>query len=532
MAVVIVVALVGYANTFQVPFYFDDQSSIIDNPAVHSLTNFFGKDGGYDSMPNRVVGYLTFALNYQAGGDNGFGYHLVNLLIHIANALPVYSLVRLMLRTPFFRGLVTGDSGLGTPLPAPNPQSLIPFFVALLFVSHPIQTQAVTYVVQRLTSLATCFYLATLVCHLRWRLARQDGAPFLSRSVLPWWLLSLACAVLAMKTKEIAFTLPLTALLCEFAFFERPRLRVMAELTPLLLTLAIIPLTMLNILKPAGEVLSDVSKATTAQSVLTRWEYLCTQCNVVVTYLRLLLFPVNQNLDYDYPISRSLMEPRTFLSLLLLLTLIGFAIWLWYISGRPQSPVPGPRSLPFQSPAPNPRLRLAAFGIFWFFLTLAVESSVIPIADVIVEHRLYLPSVGFFLAVAVGGLVIAEKLKISGRTSGTVLAGVVLLLAGTTYARNQVWGDEISLWQDVKSKSPNKSCSYAIIGAYYAERGQVAEAIPEFEAAVRLNPDNVIINYNLARAYLSMGRTKDADRIFDDIRRIDPSALILFEPTH
>jgi tetratricopeptide (TPR) repeat protein len=503
IAVIIIVAIIGYANTFQVPFYFDDQSSITDTPAIHSLSSFFGKDGGYDFLPNRVVGYLTFALNYHAGGENVVGYHVFNLLIHIMNGLLVYALVRLTLRTPFIVGLGTGDWGLTTQNSKLKTQNFIPFFAALLFVSHPIQTQAVTYIVQRLTSMATFFYLAALVCHVRWRLARQAGAQFVSRPVLPWWLLSLSWAVLAMKTKEIAFTLPLTALLYEFAFFGRPRLRRLPELAPLLLTLAIIPLTMLNILKPAGEVLSDVSKATVAQSALTRWEYLCTQFNVIVTYLRLLLFPVNQNLDYDFPVSRSLMEPRTFLSLLLLISLLGFAVWLWQTRNSPQSPLPGPRS------------RLISFGIFWFFLTLAVESGIIPIADVIVEHRLYLPSVGFFLALAAGGSLLAEKLKLSGRTAGVVLTGVVLLLTGATYSRNEVWRDWITLWSDTARKSPNNPRAFNCLGVGYQRQNHHEEAIREFLTSIRIFPGYAEGYYNLGVSYQALGRNEEAVSMYE-----------------
>jgi tetratricopeptide (TPR) repeat protein len=513
IAIIIIVAIIGYANTFQFPFYFDDQSSITDNPAIHSLSAFFGKNGGYDFLPNRVVGYLTFALNYQVGGDNVVGYHVVNLLIHIMNGLLVYALVRLTQRTPFFegqgtemQGLGTGDWGLRTQNSKLKTQNFIPFFTALLFVSHPIQTQAVTYIVQRLTSLATFFYLAALVCHVRWRLARQAGAQFVSRPVLPWWLLSLSWAVLAMKTKEIAFTLPLTALLYEFAFFGRPRLRQLPELAPLLLTLAIIPLTMLNILKPAGEVLSDVSKATVAQSALTRWEYLNTQFNVIVTYLRLLLFPVNQNLDYDYPISSSLLEPGIALSLLLLLGILGLAVWLWRAGSNTNSPF----TIHF-----SPLFRLPAFGIFWFFLTLAVESGIIPIADVIVEHRLYLPSVGFFLAVTAGGSLLAEKLKLSGRTAGVVLAGVVLLLTGATYSRNEVWRDWITLWSDTARKSPNNPRAFNCLGVGYQRQNHHEEAIREFLTSIRIFPEYAEGYYNLGVSYQALGRNEEAVAMYE-----------------
>lgn len=517
MLLIAIVALIAYSNSFDVPFVFDDEPSITKNDVVQNLANFFANRSGYDYLPNRYMGNLSFALNYHFGGANVFGYHLVNLAIHIANALLVYALVRLTLRTPFFvNGPGSGDRGPeDTSL---RPYALLPFFAAILFVCHPIQTQAVTYIVQRLTSLVTLFYLGALVLHVRWRLAREAGAPFPSRSVIPFWLLSLLSAVLAMKTKEIAFTLPLAVLLYECSFFGLPSRRRIAELVPLLLTIAIIPLSMLTLQKPVGEVLSDVSKATMEGTTLSRWEYLCTQLNVIVTYLRLLVFPVNQNLDYDYPASHSLLEPRTALSLLLLLSITGFALWLWRRS------IPRPSSL-----STHRVLRLPAFGIIWFFLTLSVESSVIPITDVIFEHRLYLPSVGFFIALVTLGTWGYNKWRTRSRGADKAAAAlvvlVVLLLTGATYARNTVWGSWETLWLDVKRKSPMKARAYNNLGAYYVKVEKPAEAIREFERAVELNPRYLDSLYNLAMLYVWAGRFSEAKRISDTLQQLDPETF-------
>jgi tetratricopeptide (TPR) repeat protein len=329
--------------------------------------------------------------------------------------------------------------------------------------------------------------------------------------------MSLAAALLAMKTKEFAVTLPLAVLLFEWCFFGRPDRRVLLSLAPLLSTIFIIPLGMVSLHEPIGRILSDVNTMTVASSSLSRWEYLCTQFSVIVTYLRLLVLPVNQNLDYDYPVNHSLFEPRTFLPLILLMALLAAAVMLWRAGSSPESRVTGHESR---------LLRLAAFGIFWFFLTLLVESSIVPIHDVIFEHRLYLPSVGFLLALTAlvmagagnlkGRIPVAEKLAVAALI---IAAG---LLATATYSRNRIWRDPITLWHDVKAKSPNKVRPYNILGTYYAEQGRVADAIREFEMSVRLKPTDVAILDLLAQSYLLAGRQKDAEAMQKSLEKVDP----------
>lgn len=502
-AILAVLAFLAYSNTFQAPLLFDDEGSIIVNSVVHDLSNFLSNGKGYSYNPFRFIGYLTFALNYHFGGLNVVGYHVVNVAIHIANALLTYSLVRQTFQTPALR-----ESELA-------PQSrLVAFTVALIFACHPIQTQAVTYIVQRLTSLATLFFLATLVLHVHWRLASKSGARFNSRKVLPYYLLSLGTAVLAMKTKEIAFTLPLIVILYEFSFFGKPDRRLSIMMTPLLLTIAIIPLTMINMQKPIGDLLSDVGKATIVASHLSRWEYLCTQFSVIVTYIRLLVLPVSQNLDYDYPVNHSLLEPQALLSLMVLLALSAAAFLLWRNSATDKvtSVIEGADGPP--PPASNLELRLAAFGIFWFFITLAVESSLIPIADVIFEHRVYLPSVGFFIALTT--LVAVGAKKLSARSPGIyrvmvpVTVVTVLLLAGATYARNDVWRDWITIWQDTVRKSPNKARPHNILAIGYLNQKFYDDALPEFLTAITLDPNYMQAYFNLGLAYKTMERADEA----------------------
>ncbi|UFS71053.1 tetratricopeptide repeat protein [Geomonas sp. RF6] len=505
--ILVAVGFLCYSNTFHVPFLFDDDTSIVENPAVHGLQNFLS--GGYAAVPNRVVGYLSLALNYEIGGTNVFGYHLLNIAIHVVNALLVYALLRLTFRTPLFRrGCDDTEAG-----PSAN---YLPFLVALLFVAHPAQTQAVTYIVQRLTSLATLFFLLSMYLHVRWRLAELSGRGFLSVGVLGTFLLSLVSAALAMKTKEIAFTLPFAVVLYELAFFGVPKRAVIPKLIPMILTAAIIPATMLNLTKPAAQILSDVHSATAVQTTLSRWDYLCTEFSVIVTYLRLLLLPVNQNLDYDYPVSHTLFELRTLLSAAILVALVALGCWLWRKGSKPAA-----RDL--LAPA---YARLTAFGIFWFFLAISVESSLIPIVDVIFEHRMYLPSFGFFVAVVALVMMWVERKKdaapAAAKGAAVAIGAVALLFSGATLARNMIWQNPVTLWQDVERKSPGKARPHVNLGTYYGEMERVEDSLREFEIAAKLDPVDPHALSNLVLLYVVTGRTSDASDACTKLHQVDP----------
>jgi len=404
VVLILLLGLLAYANSFQAPFHYDDYKNMLEVSYVQDLgylndwslvRQYLAGDHGFMM---RFVGYLSFALNYALHGDAVVGYHAVNLAIHLVNALLVYSLVWLTLRTPYFETQgSTIDVQDSSSAFSPQPLTFLPLFTALLFVSHPVQTQAVTYIVQRIASLATLFCLATVVLYIQARLA-LDRQGWKGRAIL-WYAGSFCCALLAMKTKEIAFTLPLAVCIYEFMFFRGKPSRRLICVTPLLLTMLVIPLSML-LLTGTGGALGDVGSATSVGSDLTRAEYFFTELRVIVTYLRLLFLPVNQNLVYDYPVYRTLFTPPVFLSFLLLVALFGLAVYLAYRSRlevkvsrlETQNSKLITQNLPFY--------RLIAFGMFWFFLTLSVESSIIPITDVIFEHRIYLPSVGAFLAFA------------------------------------------------------------------------------------------------------------------------------------
>lgn len=543
---ILLVGCIAYANSFEVPFVLDDKRSIVESGGFSSFEEF-------SFSQTRVVAYLTFALNYRLGGLDVTGYHVVNLVVHLAAGLLVFALLRLTLQTPFFTqqsAVSPQPSALSTQHPA-----LVPFFVALLFVVHPVQTQAVTYVVQRMTSMASMFYLLSLVLYVLGRLSieaqgprgkgqeKEASAP-VTANVAPWTLglapvflaASVLAAVLAMKTKEIAFTLPFAVLLYEVFFFQGAWKRRLLCLLPIFATLPIVPLAVLATADSSGDVLADVSEQTRASS-LSRTDYLFTQFRVIVTYLRLLIFPVNQNLDYDYPIYRTFWSLPVVFSFLLLAALLVLALYLFLRTGRshPSALIPQHSALSTQYSSlstqhsalgvrPSAELRLISFGILWFFLTLAVESSIIPIVDVIFEHRLYLPSVGAITAFVALLFYAATRIP---RAWGPalpipVLGLLVLVLAVATFQRNHVWGDDVRLWLDTAAKSPEKGRPFNELGVALEESGRREEAMESFSLAIDLDPSHFKARYNLADLLLISGRPEESLPLLAEAIRIKP----------
>ncbi|MEW6109937.1 MAG: tetratricopeptide repeat protein [Nitrospirota bacterium] len=458
------------------------------------------------------------------------GYHIVNLIIHIINALLVYWFVVLTFKTSYFLKITQsphppftkgGQGGI----------NLIALFSALLFVSHPIQTQAVTYLVQRFTSLATFFYLLSPVMYINWRLRIQNSELGEQRIEKKqnifnlksgfWYLASLFFTILAMMTKEISFTLPIVTTFYEFMFFDGKTKKKILFLIPLLLTMLIIPLNMIGIDKPIGDVIGELREATQETEEIQRWSYLFTQFRVIVTYIRLLFLPINQNLDYDYPVFHSFFDSKVFLSFLFLLLILGLGIYLLYRSHLKVQKFKGSNNQ-YSTFKPS-TLKLISFGILWFFITLSVESSIIPIRDVIFEHRLYLPSVGIIVAFGTAVFYAFDYRKIKNVTRILPVI-IIVLLSISTFTRNLTWKDGITLWEDVVKKSPLKGRPHYNLGLVYKEHNRYEDAIKEFQTAIKLNP-NITDSYSsLGVVYAIQNRYEDAIKEFQTAIKLNPGS--------
>ncbi|MBI4689511.1 MAG: tetratricopeptide repeat protein [Nitrospirae bacterium] len=591
-----IIGLLAYSNTFNVPFQFDDRYVIVENPIIKDLVFFLEPSrakvlniglAGSDTFISRYIGYLSFALNYKLHGLNVTGYHVLNLAIHILNAILVYFLVGLTFKIPYFGSQESevrsqNNTTLCLCASVPSGFSYLPLFIALLFVSHPIQTQAVTYIWQRVASLATFFYLLSLVMYIKFRLQPSafsnqlsaiGGRGFrifrLNAKRYMLYAASFLSTVLAMKTKEIAFTLPIIIAFYEFMFFPpsltlpprgggmgggdyNSRVKRILYLFPLLLTMLIIPFSLVGRRdKPLGQLISDINEAANATSVSVQ-NYLLTQFRVIVTYIRLLFFPMNQNLDYDYPIYSSFLNPNVFLSFLFLLSIFGIGIYLFYrsrpvISSQP-SAIGGQLSSektihPFV-------LRLMAFGIFWFFITLSIESSIIPISPyliftslsdvgrksfetgIIFEHRMYLPIVGFIITFSTAIFYVFQFTHSSihrfTHSGYLLLTAIVIVLSIAAYQRNIVWKDEVRLWEDVVKKSPNNARGHNGIGVAYRKKGLDDEAIIQYRLALSLQPDYLEAYTNLGNIYKDRGLYDEAIEYLQKALSLKPN----FVPAH
>lgn len=487
IAGILLLGFLIYSNTLHVPFVLDDRGIIIENQVTKSLPLAIR-----NVSSNRYIGNLSFAMNYAYGRLDVRGYHIANIAIHIANALLLYVLLRLLVSTPGMQ--MAGFS-----------EEFLVFSVSLLFLVHPLQTQAVSYISQRFASLATLFYLASLLFYIKARLS-QIGVrveKLLTIKTAGLFSISLFSALLAMKTKEIAFTIPIMVLLCEIYLFSSPDKKN---------TMGRFIFSALLIAVPAGLILSGVliskrSLADMAASLdsllretvqISRSEYLLTQLNVVTTYLRLMLFPMNQNLDYDYPVSTTMLSQDMILP---------FGVFVFLI---------------FLAIASYKKARFVSFGIAWFFVALLVESSVIPIRDVINEHRMYLPSIGLCVAsmAAVDRVVKHQRGKIG------LMVVVVLFLAVGTINRNLVWKTPESLWSDVISKAPNNARAYNNLGIVYKEQKQYEKATELFEMALKANRNYTAVYYNLGDVQYGLGNYEKAIEYLDTAMKGTKSNLL------
>jgi tetratricopeptide (TPR) repeat protein len=315
-----------------------------------------------------------------------------------------------------------------------------------------------------------------------------------------------------MKTKENAFTLPLVIALYEYLFFEGTVKKRVFFILPFLFTMSIIPLTLVDIEGPPDEVVRGMLPAVIGHTDL-RWEYLFTQFRVIITYFRLLFLPINQNVDYDYPVYHDLLDPHVLSSAALVFAF--FVMALYFLR---------------QSCRGNRELRLVSFGMLWFLITLSVESSIVPIPMLINEYRLYLPSAGFFTA-AVTGAFMGVGTRGGGREWKAVIAALSVasvVFALCAYSRNNVWLGEERLWEDTLKKSPGKSRVHNNLGIVHFERGEVAEAIKYYTGALDLSPGDSGVHNNLGNSYMAEGLLDRAISHFNRALKGGPSVEVHF----
>ncbi len=465
-----------YSSNLDGPFIFDD-SRIQNNPHLH-ITNLSLKNlikAGFESSPStRPVSYITFALNYYFHGFQTQGYHLVNIIIHALTAVLLYLLIKTTLGLP--------------PLHSRYSKWWLPFAAALIWAVHPLQTQSVTYIIQRMNSLSAMFYIMSLYLYARGRLATGTGKK--------WTLFigAILAGLFALGSKETAATLPFFIFLYEFYFFQDMDFKwLKRQIIPaflILLTIMLLVLLYLG-LNPLESILAGYSSRdfTLLQRVLTEYR-------VMIFYISLFLLPhpARLNLDHHFALSTGLFSPvSTLISVSILIFLFVAAL----ASAR--------------------KYRLISFCLLWFLGNLIIESSVIGL-EIIFEHRNYLPSMMLTLLFLILTLPILRNkwLQIA------FICSVVLLLSYWTFERNRVWNDKITLWGDCVAKSPGKARPHNNLGVALKDKSRLDEAVTHFTTTIQLDPKFTEAYNNLGNTYMLLGKPNEAIENYKTALDIEP----------
>lgn len=500
-----------YANSLDVPFYLDDFRNITENSHVRINTVSFSTlcDAAFKSpLATRPVANVSFALNYFLHQENVFGYHLVNIVMHVCTGFFLYLLFSVTLSTPAL-------------LSRYRDVRLVSFFAALLWLVHPLHTGSVVYIVQRMVIMAVMWYVLSLLCYAKGRMAPAGARRW------GWLSGSFFCAVLAMGAKEIAVTLPFVIFLYEYYFFQDldwKWLRGKLWLAGIFLLFGAIVVTLYG-----GSL--DALSAVYEKRPFTMLERVYTEFRVVLLYLSLILYPdpSRLNLDHYITVSHSLFDPvATVLSVGAIILALIAAVF----SAKKQ--------------------RLLSFAIFWYLGNLVLESSLLGL-ELIFEHRTYLPSI---FVIFVGTVLLNELIR-SRRLAIALFAVVIVVCSYWTVKRNEMWRDPVLFWTDSVAKSPRKARPYmnlsvalrergeidkAVIasrkaisidprfvngyvglGAAYAEKEDLVGAEAQYLKALQMMPEYAKVYNALGVIYLKQGKVKKALAAFDENLRLDPN---------
>ncbi len=479
--VIVVTGLLAYHNSFFGPFVFDDEPNIVAYPPIRHWWPFEGEH----TLPGRALVRLSLAVNYGLGGLQVWGYHAFNLAAHLLAALALYGVVRRTLSLEPQRVRYQGRA------------PWLALAAALLWVVHPLQTESVTYVIQRSESLMGLCYLLTVYCVVR-------GA---ETSPGRWWYAAaVASCALGMLSKEVMCTAPVLVLFYDRTFLAPSFGQVLRRRWALYLGLAatwgLLSGTVLTVLGTSAPPGANPTVGFGVKGV-TPAAYALSQPGIIVHYLRLTFWPEALCLDYGWPpadTAGAVLGPGLALAALLVAT-------LWALYRRP---------------------RLGYCGA-WFFLILAPTSSVVPVADLAFEHRMYLSLAAVAVLAGLGGDALVRlavrrlglgAVAYAGLTVGLVAAPVVLL-GWRTVRRNEDYRDPVALWAGVVAQRPDNARGYTNLGEWLSRAGKYEEAERSYRAALRLRPA-YDVHYNLGLCLRKQGKVEEAMEEYRTALRLEP----------
>jgi protein O-mannosyl-transferase len=467
-ALLVVLTVAMYLNGLRDAFVFDDIPSIVTNHSIEHLWPLSGPlspPGGGETVTGRPMLNLSFALDYALGGRSPAIFRATNIAIHVLAGLLLFGLVRRTLLLPVCRERF-GAAAL--PLAAT---------IAGLWLLHPLQTAAVTYVVQRAESLMACFYLLTLYAFVRGTEATRP---------LGWFVLSWVACALGMATKEVMVSAPLIVRLYDWLLVEESWENVSRGRRWFHGALASTWL-LLGWLVLRGGLTRGGSSGFLG---VTAGQYWLTQPHAVFDYLRLTAWPNPLVFDHGFEWARAFadFQPQT----LAVLALIGATVWA-FRRGEP-----------------------GAWLGMWFFAILAPTSIIAGARQTMADHRMYL---------ALAPVLIFAVLALYRVTSQRALTWLAIAAAGfsaLTVARNVDYRSVLSIWNDTVAKRPDNRWAQMNLGNALAEAGRPAEALPHYEVALRLKADDAIAHYDFGNALTQLHRMPEALAQFAEALRIDP----------
>ncbi len=467
------VIVLSYSNTFKAPFVFDDRAAVFEELIqIDRLSQVSFAWLGKLVQASRSVSQLSFAVNFYFGQYNVFGYHLVNLIIHILVSWSVFLFIRATIS-------LSGPDRDGS--------ERVALVGALIFALHPIQTQAVTYIVQRQTGLATLFYIWSLLFYIQARVSAKRG----------YFFLGILSGILAVGSKQTAAILPVTIFVYEFYFF-RERKKEWLKKNRYVLGLIFLAPVVIGLVYTGPNVMGWILEQY-AKREFSPLERVLTEQRVLLHYLTLVILPVPSRfcLQYNFPISGGLSAATLFAMAFHVVALVTAA----------------------RSAKSRPML---SFAIVWFYLNLIIESSVLGL-ELVYEHRMYLPSISLFYIIGLCYHILADSVGSRGKGAIVGILFIVLSALGlSTYLRNRVWGSNESVWEDVLRKNPDSVRALQNLGNAYLEHGRREEAKQQFEKALQLDDKNVTTLNNLGVLFKREQKWQKAQEYFGRVLRLLP----------